>query len=1146
MRNFKKFLTLVLAVMMVVSAMSFTTSAAVTNFEDVDPDNEALVKAVDLLEYMGITKGVSATEFGAEQPVTREQFALFMYRLMKGGKDAPSKASNTTNFADLEDQTYFYAISWANAKGIIQGTSDTTFAPKNEITLQDAYTMIVRALEYEEEEDLLYPHGYIDVAEQEGVELDAGLPSNLDYEDALTRGNMAIILYNAFFAETAVPEVDTKVVRGEDDEWYLKEVTTYPRLCEKHFGVKEVKYQAIATPHYATEDGEPTYDLGYDAIFFELVEDDETETEDVPDYYYLEPEDIGFEADELDDAFLGEFTMFITTDEQGDEIERVLFADCNMVKKTVSDLKLGTVSSNKEKSYFVNDAGEYTDAKLLSGKITTGSETIYAFNAPYTYIKPNYATGASDELKYFQRNENNIAEIDFDLENDDDVDFYVATIGVDEYDVSTIVEWPDFSVAEEDFDDYFTAQATELLGKFEQVYYEGLFEADLYDVDGDGVYEYIDYKPYYFFQVDSDEDYDFSDSDVLDEVEVGTVPYIYTNEATVVGAEFVDEDYVIGYVDYETETVKIAEVIKPTVDSVAKIQTKTGSVILGTDVPVNAGSAWQLVANMPAYDKYGALVEGVVLEDSFNEAVLGTANVSGLLDATNLDEEKIEFYIYDGTVLHFDGVDDNLKFTENLIIPLQIGENVPEREFNKETGERLWYIYAWVDGDYKYVPVETEDAMPEVIVKDEDDNNVLAPEYDQQLCTFSESADGVYTIQSLAYEVDDDGLTADEYDDLDADEQELYVEYDGKYYEYKGITHDIAVLDSEDEDEQVIVVGDEDVTMKKVAGTRFKLEDATLTRNVVLKAYTKILVLIHDTEEDEYEMKEFDAATFKASAETQFKTVTYLVSNNPDSESKEDLVLLFATVDDEFDFDAKKDKNGQRIVSLSTPGVDENGYYRNYYELFNPFTGAKESDVAGSEAKKSANSLESVEIATGSIVELKGGMVDEDPDDDLGEFDPADDAQLFWITEYDSADDFITVVPATVGADEDCKECFEAAVEAAESDAVYLEVNKETAITVLKYSDAASATKWGTMTLGDTSTLADNKKEFRCYSDRIPDSKGNLQTKQVPYLKAYLSTSEADDEDDYDVVDYMIIVVTEVENKNVLLSAKDVHEDVEA
>ena len=72
MKNFKKFLTLVLAVMMVVSSVAFSTSAATTKFEDVDADNETLVKAVDLLSYMGVAKGTSETTFGADEAGGRE------------------------------------------------------------------------------------------------------------------------------------------------------------------------------------------------------------------------------------------------------------------------------------------------------------------------------------------------------------------------------------------------------------------------------------------------------------------------------------------------------------------------------------------------------------------------------------------------------------------------------------------------------------------------------------------------------------------------------------------------------------------------------------------------------------------------------------------------------------------------------------------------------------------------------------------------------------------------------------------------------------------------------------------------------------------------------------------------------------------
>ena len=66
--------------------------------------------------------------------------------------------------------------------------------------------MIVRALGYEKEAALAYPFDYIDVAEQSGVELDKDLPSSVSYEKELTRGNVAVLLYNAFYADTGVAE----------------------------------------------------------------------------------------------------------------------------------------------------------------------------------------------------------------------------------------------------------------------------------------------------------------------------------------------------------------------------------------------------------------------------------------------------------------------------------------------------------------------------------------------------------------------------------------------------------------------------------------------------------------------------------------------------------------------------------------------------------------------------------------------------------------------------------------------------------------------------------------------------------------------------------------------------------------------------
>lgn len=169
MRNFKRFLTLALAVVMVASMFAFGASAA--QFTDVDENNEYLTKSVNLLNHIGVAKGTSDTTFGTEELVTREQMAAFIYRLMKRGNSVEGGA-NASRFTDLEDPTFFFMISWADSQGIIKGTSATTFEPKGSITLQDAYTMIVRALGYEKEESLPYPFGYIGVAEDKGVELD--------------------------------------------------------------------------------------------------------------------------------------------------------------------------------------------------------------------------------------------------------------------------------------------------------------------------------------------------------------------------------------------------------------------------------------------------------------------------------------------------------------------------------------------------------------------------------------------------------------------------------------------------------------------------------------------------------------------------------------------------------------------------------------------------------------------------------------------------------------------------------------------------------------------------------------------------------------------------------------------------------------
>ena len=145
-------------------------------------------------------KGTGSGEFSPEDGVTREQMAAFLSRLMLGRDDAGR--TNTTKFTDLYEPYYNGAISWANSASYILGTSETTYNPTGGITKQDAMAMLVRALgQSTDKMNEGYPWSYINAGVKLG--LDRGL-EDVAYEQALTRAQTAVILYNALTSEYLV------------------------------------------------------------------------------------------------------------------------------------------------------------------------------------------------------------------------------------------------------------------------------------------------------------------------------------------------------------------------------------------------------------------------------------------------------------------------------------------------------------------------------------------------------------------------------------------------------------------------------------------------------------------------------------------------------------------------------------------------------------------------------------------------------------------------------------------------------------------------------------------------------------------------------------------------------------------------------
>ncbi|MCJ8014636.1 phosphodiester glycosidase family protein [Paenibacillus sp. KQZ6P-2] len=87
-----------------------------------------------------LIEGVSSSQFAPDQKVTRAEMTAMLVRLLD------LKGNGVTPFQDVSaDKWYAEAISAAVQAGIVQGVSETSFAPDAVIKRQEAAAMIVRA-----------------------------------------------------------------------------------------------------------------------------------------------------------------------------------------------------------------------------------------------------------------------------------------------------------------------------------------------------------------------------------------------------------------------------------------------------------------------------------------------------------------------------------------------------------------------------------------------------------------------------------------------------------------------------------------------------------------------------------------------------------------------------------------------------------------------------------------------------------------------------------------------------------------------------------------------------------------------------------------------------------------------------------------
>jgi len=1168
MRNFK-FLATAIVAMMLACVLAFSSFAAKTPFTDVDDKNETLSDAVSLLAGIGVTKGVSETKFGTMDLVTREQMAAFVYRLMKNGKTLEG-GSNTTPFKDLTDSTYFGYVSWANGLGIIKGTSTTTFNPKGGIILQDAYTMVVRALGHETD-SYIYPFTYTDKAEELG--LDVGLDSVVGYTTKLTRGDVAIILYNAFFAETGKEEVkQTEKFIGDpyNGKWVLEEKTYNPTLAEDVYDVEVGNFTVRATPKYAFNESEGSTEYiplcdDYEDEMLHLVaaEDDEALHE-----MYCEFSETGLSG-KADDYIMRGVEVFYTytTKNEKRTLDKVYFVNsAHSLIETNSVTYYREDGKNDDEFYHYtrgNKNGNKSSYKKLKGYFTVSGKDIYFFDAPYSYLKPTFPTGLTKDQRDELQNEKNVKLIDIKCLD--------SAKGTYSY-------YIDESKPVNDADS--------LHKNLDRVFSTGVYKIKFYDVDGDGIYEYAHYMPATYGFMDGDDNKIFStdmtkNGPVRDEfkgseLDLKFKPTIYYNDAELRGKDFEDGDMVLAYLNPAANFIEVMAVVEPYNGFVSQVKPKNAWFKID-----NIGFATHLSyrvvmdfydGNDTKYNQYNLLDNPASSNyDFFTRSDYSSGGGTGgsgtfpvlIGDAYDAVGEVFDIYAYkvpglSTCVLWYDHIEDaQISFgLDELAIPVSDedhpAQTYTESNFNAELGENVQFAKMYYNGKISYLPLNLEEMYPAFDAGKEGSVYNIAdvkkngvPCYLDKICKVTVDNNGLYTLIPLLHAEDDEG-------------------------EYIGINNDSSTLVEEDNNKQYGLDLDKQATgtIKKVAGTRFALEDATGSllgdpfgdgpsiKYFNITGATRIIIKNWLSEErEEYEFLEFNSTNFKASSSNELGNIQYILKGIPDSTTTADLVLLYAEAV-EFEFDTKSVDNGWRIVADSEINKDAEGDYRNFYKLFNPYTGTIEENVSGIVYDAKASKLDAA-LAVGTVVELKNGMVDEESED-LGLIDTSEPTGLVYLTEFVEEDGYLGFVPVEAVenaiADETicCGEDLDNFVAEYKYDgvelnfdgeefkltvdrdgdvnygtALYYEVNEDTVISVLTSEESGKkAILEGEYKLADVSAIAKAGKEFKCYNENVLNRKGEYVTAYADYVKAYVySAKDAKREDTLPVAEYIIIVV---------------------
>jgi hypothetical protein len=303
----KKILSLVLVIALVLGSFSFAFATVATPSDVVDTDYET---EVETLMALGVVNGYEDGTYKPAKVVTRAELAkLIIVEL--GYEDL---AGGTANFSDTSGHWAEGYIALASGLGLVNGYPDGTFKPDNTVSFDEAITMVLRGLGYNDEcLTGTWPTNYKIKA------LNIDLLDDVDVTAAgADRGNIAIMLYNMLFLAYGEVDEDGLWQENDDDDGDAKLVIdkigdlvelyqfTYEDVYDDDDALETVTdlepYLYHVVDYYENADGDVAY---IDAVYTEEIDLDSIEAWEDEDTFYGEDDDddeYNVDLDEIEDA----------------------------------------------------------------------------------------------------------------------------------------------------------------------------------------------------------------------------------------------------------------------------------------------------------------------------------------------------------------------------------------------------------------------------------------------------------------------------------------------------------------------------------------------------------------------------------------------------------------------------------------------------------------------------------------------------------------------------------------------------------------------------------------------------------------------------------------------------------------------------